>query len=205
MSQRKERRQKAQRILRALGWGGLHLDRRRPFRRALKNFKRGYAFGDKPLRVNRYLSKRTMAALEHSYARLNKGLPTASPHFSFSEWQCKDIIHYGHRMPGCEAIKVNRKLLLGLEALRAKFYPGGLTPVSGYRCPKYNATLPGAASQSQHMDGNACDTPPTVPYGQMRSLQKFSGIGIVKATGKVAHVDVRDSGTPSNPIIWYYY
>lgn len=204
---RKERHDRARRILRLLGWDEQHLDKRKNFRRALKNFKAGYALSDKPLRVNRFLSKRTMAALEHSNDRRLMKRGTASHHFSFHEMQCKCILHYGHRLPGCEAIKVTRELLLGLEAIRHHFFPSGFEPVSGYRCPRYNTSIHGA-TDSQHLYGRACDPPAQIPYGQILSLHKFSGIGIVHATGKVAHVDVRPAssgGTPSRPIIWYYY
>lgn len=126
----------------------------------------------------------------------------ASPHFTYREFSSK----------GNGWIKVNRTLLRALEKLRAAHYPAGLTIVSGYRDPAYNRSLDAAASNSQHQYGAAADVPVRIPLASVRRLGVFSGIGYVKATGLVLHVDVRGQdgapattpGTPSSPSLWTY-
>lgn len=199
-------RTEARKALDKLGWthtfnGGHDL------RRAVEDFQRGWNLGP-ALLVDGKIGKKTSAAIEESLRRLKAGKPTASEHFSFSEWTCKCGLD-GKPYANCDRVKVYRELLRGLEDLRAAFYPNGLAPVSGFRCPAYNQSI-GGASSSQHMNGAACDLPPTVRYADVARLRRFSGIGYVGATGKVAHVDVRhltasnNGGSPDRPVTWEY-
>lgn len=126
----------------------------------------------------------------------------ASAHFRYREFASK----------GNGWIKVNRTLLRGLEKLRAASYPGGLRIVSGYRDPAYNARTAGAADNSQHMYGAACDLDELATFEQVKRLGVFSGIGVQRSNGKVRHVDVRGQdgapattpGTPASPALWFY-
>lgn len=198
---------KAREAFTALGWthtfNGDH-----DLLRAVRDFQRGWNLGP-PLHVDGVLGKRTESALHTSLNRLEKGKPTASDHFSFDEWTCKCGLG-GRPYTSCARVRVHRALLRGLEDLRDSHYKGGLTPISGYRCPAYNQSI-GGASSSQHMYGAACDLETVVPYRSMAALRRFAGIGYVGSNGLVAHVDVRNvsgnnptGGTPDRPTYWVY-
>ena len=99
-------------------------------------------------------------------------------------------------------------LVWGLDRFRER---AGVpvSPVSGYRDPARNRQV-GGASSSQHLHGNACDVPQVLSTDDVRALRAFSGIGIVRATGRVAHVDVRHvgpnttGGSLERPTVWFY-
>lgn len=158
---------------------------------ALSVFKVGYAFDGTDLRGADEAT--VLVALERT-AR-NGG--RASQHFAFREFRSKGDGH----------AHVNRALVLALERYRQ--LAGATAIVSGYRDPAYNRKIGGATS-SQHMYGNAADVHPKLTEAQVRGLRVFSGIGVVAATGKVAHVDVRHvgpnttGGTPDHPTVWVY-
>lgn len=201
-------REQVQRHLHGLGWTKAELSHDGHYHQALEDFQRGWANGP-ALLVDGKHGKLTDAALREATERKHAGEGTASPHFSYAEWQC----HCGGKYKTCRRVVVWRELLKGLEELRGEFYPGGLSPVSGYRCESYNdidVYHGRGGTGSQHIYGDACDLPPTVAYHDVARLRRFSGIGIVRATGKVAHVDVRhiaghnNGGYPSAPMIWYY-
>lgn len=100
-----------------------------------------------------------------------------------------------------------RELVLALDVYRAAAGPTAIK--SGYRDPAHNAAVGGAHS-SQHMYGNAADVEPKLSEARVRGLRVFSGIGVVAATGRVAHVDVRHTGpnttggTVERPTVWLY-
>jgi hypothetical protein len=54
------------------------------------------------------------------------------------------------------------------------------------------------------------DLDPAQSENAVKRLERFSGIGIQRATGLVRHVDVRHigpnttGGSPSRPTIWFY-
>jgi hypothetical protein len=69
----------------------------------------------------------------------------------------------------------------------------------------------GGASTSQHLFGGAADVSQAATTNQVKNLKKFSGIGYQGSTGKVRHVDRRDTSgvnttnaTLSNPTVWKY-
>jgi zinc D-Ala-D-Ala carboxypeptidase len=105
-----------------------------------------------------------------------------SPHFRAREFACKH----------CGWIKTHRVLLAGLERIRPA---GGLSVVSGYRCPTHNRDI-GGATNSQHIYGTAADIPPIYTLSQVRNMRLFSGIEY-RRDGRVYHVDVRADG-PNN-------
>lgn len=173
----------AMHILHQLGWEtGTH----QRYLQALRNFQRGWRLGPR-LEVTDQLDHATSNALQISHQRHAAGKPTASEHFSFSEFACP----CKQTLPSCEGILVIRPLLNSLERLREEFYPGGLVIVSGYRCKDHNKKI-GGASSSQHLFGGAADVHERVTPAQLTKLQIFSGMGRDPHTGKVDHVDRRD-------------
>ncbi len=160
---------------------------------AIADFQRGFAFWQ--LTVDGYAGPKTRRAL--AYSRRHEG--RCSPHFRYREFASKGSKDH--------TIKLSRALVLGLEELRD--HVGPIAVDSGYRDPDHNEYV-GGAGNSQHLYGNAIDPRPDLPLAAVKRVQRFSGIGIVKASGRVAHLDVRHvgpnttGGTPTNPTIWFY-
>lgn len=184
-----------QRQLRQVGWD-IRVDGRlgARTREAIRDFKMGYAFRNPPLIRNDSPGLGFRIALKRSVRLGGK----CSEHFRFKEFASK----------GNGWIKIHFKLVRGLEKYRAKV--GSVSIVSGYRDPEHNRAV-GGVPNSQHIYGTASDIPAKVEAPAMKSLGVFSGIGIVRATGKVVHVDVRHAGpnnttggTTKNPTIWFY-
>jgi zinc D-Ala-D-Ala carboxypeptidase len=190
-----------QRLLRRCGWplavDGVKGPRTR---RAIRDFKRGYAFRPSFRRYGWRVGPLTSRRLRKS-ARLGG---RASAHFRFIEFA--SLTRGGCRGTGW--IEVKKELVRGLERYR-RLVGGPVAIVSGFRDPEKNRCV-GGASGSQHLYGNAADVPPVLSLDRVRSLHRFSGIGIQRATGRVRHVDVRHvlpnptGGTPQNPTIWLY-
>lgn len=83
---------------------------------------------------------------EHLFVAM--GLDKRWHNFSFDELKCK----------GTGALRVHYETLDNLQKLRYALRQP--IPVNSYyRHPDYNATLPGASPNSQHMLGRAVDTP----------------------------------------------
>lgn len=116
-----------------------------------------------------------------------------TPHFTVNEFACKH----------CGWPRVHHTLLAGLERLRARYYSGGLSIVSGYRCETHNTNI-GGARGSQHTLGRAADIPPRVSVDTVASLRLFSGLEYQpKISGRsCVHVDTRTSASSSNPNIF---
>lgn len=179
--------------LRALGWPiAVDGDFGPATHEAVSDFQRGYTFVN--LAVDGWAGPQTWDALNLSVYFGGH----ASPHFRFAEFKSK----------GNGWIKVHRELLRGLEKYRA--IAGAFAPISGYRDLRYNQKI-GGARNSQHLYGNASDTPPRLKVAEVKALRVFSGIGFNESSGLVAHVDVRHLG-PSNttggsvnaPTVWKY-
>lgn len=181
--------------------------------RRVNEFQRAWNLGT-PLRVDGILGPLTGAALATSIRRKGQGRGDLSEHFSAREFRC----HCGGREPGCLLTRVHRKLLESLEAHRAEYSPGGLVIVSGYRCPRRNVEVGGAA-MSQHLYGTAADLVPLVDKDRVIGDHRFAGVGYQAATDKVRHVDRRDvvdadgvmpatvnttSSSTSHPAVWRY-
>jgi len=159
---------------------------------AIKDFQRGWA--PYPLLQDGFAGPQTIKALQDC---------------AIADGRCGIYFHYREfKSSGNGWIRVDRNLVAGLDRYRERYGPTSV--VSGYRDPAYNHSIPGAASNSQHMYGNACDLNPVASVSAVRNLQVFSGIGIIRASGLVRHVDVRHvgpnttGGTPMSPTIWYY-
>lgn len=189
------------RSLRSLGWLCRTGDETR---RAVEDFQRGWFLGN-PLTVDGLAGTNTQNALAVSVQRLAAGEPTASAHFSFSEWACG----CGGNKPGCRVIMVHRPLLADLEVYRSTLGQP-VTIASGYRCELHNAEV-GGAKDSQHLYGGAADVDYALSDRQVAALRRFSGIGRSAKTHLVRHVDVRHltghnstGGTPDRPTIWDY-
>lgn len=137
-----------------------------------------------------------------------------SAHYSRSEFRCHHCGHLPHDpLP---------ELLEAAETIRAVGFPHGLTVVSGYRCPAYQASLrkrmpTRAARRSQHSMLAALDFPPLMHPDDVIGLRVFSGVGwqYIGPLGrrrKVAvHGDVRHASgynptrsTPARPAVWQY-
>lgn len=115
-------------------------------------------------------------------------------HFSWSEFAC----HNGEQVP--KDLRPNtEKLCKNLEIIRSELGDKSITINSGYRAPSYNANVPGAAKNSQHMYGNAADivvsgyTP-----GQVHAkIEELIAAGKIQDGGlgkyhSFTHYDVRD-------------
>jgi hypothetical protein len=158
---------------------------------AVEDFQRGFA----KLLVDGHARPKTLEALKASVEQGGK----CSPNFAFNEIKSS----------GNDWIKVSRELVLGLEDYR-ELVGKPVSVVAGYRDPQKNAGIPGAAKNSQHMYGNACDLEPVNPTAAVKTLKRFSGIGYQGATGLVRHVDVRHVGPNTtkssvrDPAIWIY-
>ncbi len=185
------------------------------YRQAVKDFQAMWNLGT-TLDIDGLVGPKTSAALALSERRRRSGLGTASAHFSFSEFAC----HCGGRFAACRRIAgegklgngrhVGRVLLQDLEATRAKFYPHGMSIVSGYRCDGHNSAVGGATS-SQHRWGAAADIAPVASTNAIKATHRFAGIGFQGSSGKVRHVDRRDvsgvnptHGTRTAPTVWRY-
>jgi hypothetical protein len=116
-----------------------------------------------------------------------------SPHFKLTEFAC----------PHCHWPRAHWTLLRGLESLRTKYYPSGLTIVSGYRCTQHNSDI-GGAPGSWHIQGRAADIPPLVSVDSVKAMGLFSGLEYQpKISGRrCTHVDTRTSFTAANPSIF---
>lgn len=172
-------------VLRNLGWRVRTSGERT---QAIKHFQLGWALGG-ALKADGVVGPKTTAALTTSEKRRRAGQGTVSAHFSFSEFACQCHGKYSD----CPRIWVKRELLVSLEMLRTRFYPGGLSIVSGCRCNAHNEAVGGVAN-SQHLLGSACDIPYTrgCSSKQLAQLRIFAGLGRSRSTGLVRHVDRRD-------------
>ncbi|MDR3280203.1 MAG: DUF882 domain-containing protein [Synergistaceae bacterium] len=80
-----------------------------------------------------------------------------SPHFKLREFQCGC----------CKTVKLRPELLAMLEELR-RLRNSPIVITSGYRCPKHNRAVGGAAF-SRHMNGAAADI--YAPHAEQITLE----------------------------------
>ena len=81
------------------------------------------------------------------YSLKNDGAKQLSPAFRVREFRCRD---------GTDTILIDDELVVLLQCIREHF--GAKVHItSGYRTAAYNATLPGASKNSQHIQGRAAD------------------------------------------------
>ena len=112
-----------------------------------------------------------------------------SPFFFAHEFASKD---------GAVTIIIHKDMLDKLNTLRqALNKPVVIT--SGYRTPEHNARIPGAATESMHLEGKAADITVAgmTPAQVAEAAEKvgFNGIGVYST---FTHVDVRDTKTRWN-------
>lgn len=189
-------------ILRNLGW---RVRSSGELRQAVMHFQEGWRLGQ-ALEPDGVVGPRTSAAMVKSEANRRAGRPTASRHFSFDDFACK----CGGKYPTCPRIWVKGALIDSLEKLRARYYPDGMTIVSGCRCRQHNAAV-GGARASQHMSGAAADLEYAVTSEKVAAMKIFGGIGRSGSNRMVRHVDRRDvternltGGTRTRPTQWNY-
>ena len=162
---------------------------------AIKQFQRGYARAKLPIDGEVRLVSRTYRAIKWSVEHGGR----CSKNFTYREVG---------KSRGNGQIKLDRRLVLALEAYR-KRVGHGVQIVSGYRDCDYNDGIPGAARCSRHSDccgnpgGDAADLVPELSFNQVKALGVFTGIGIIRANGKVRHGDVRP-GSVRSPTTWFY-
>lgn len=81
------------------------------------------------------------------YSLKKDGAKQLSPAFRVREFRCRD---------GTDTILIDEGLVVLLQCIREHF--GAKVHItSGYRTAAYNATLPGASKNSQHIQGRAAD------------------------------------------------
>jgi hypothetical protein len=129
-----------------------------------------------------------------------------STHLLWTELACHNGSPYPFEWRSDRAVA----LALTFEDIRALL---GNTPVvilSGYRTEKYNATLEGAASKSQHVQGRALDIwhpahEPSVVYQTIRSAQRDGGLPLLGGIGlyrTFVHIDVRPKVPKGHLATW---
>lgn len=168
-------------ILRNLGW---RVRTTAEYVQAVKHFQGGYNIGT-ALVVDGAVGPKTLAALRQSDARRKAHLPTASAHFSFTEYQCR----CGGAFSNCARVWVTRRNLAEIEQYR-KGVGQGVAIVSGCRCPGHNKAV-GGATASQHLLGKATDFAPLKPVAWFteHEIYKPGGLGANPAK-LVRHGDV---------------
>lgn len=70
-----------------------------------------------------------------------------TPNFTVYEFRCRD---------GSDTVMIDESLVVLLQCIREHFV-AKVHITSGYRTAAYNATLPGASKNSQHIQGRAAD------------------------------------------------
>ena len=106
------------------------------------------------------------------------------PNFTVSELQC----------PCCKELKMDQEFLYKLQTMRYKLgFPFLIN--SGYRCEKYNLSLPKSSELSQHLKGRAVDIDTTRLGGHKKFILieaaievGMNGIGIYR---NFLHIDNR--------------
>jgi uncharacterized protein YcbK (DUF882 family) len=126
----------------------------------------------------------SMAEKSIQYSLSKDGNKDLSDNFKVSDFKCRD---------GSDIVLINPSLISLLEKIREHFGKP-VVVVSGYRTPKYNKSISGAANNSQHMYGNAADikiqgVSPREIYNWMNGWHK-GGLGVYPT---FTHVDVRDT------------
>ena len=117
---------------------------------AVQRFQRAYG-----LTADAVAGPRTQAALNALESPDGSTL-----HFNFSEFTSHDGSGFSGGAGGISSATVHenvRQLMYKLEALRHKAGDRAVTVNSGIRSVRYNATVPGSASGSQHCYGIAAD------------------------------------------------
>lgn len=149
-----------------------------------KIFQRAYSLG-KALKVDGDFGPLTEAAAD----RCKRYGYRLSVHFHWTEFACP----CGGKERGCKVWQIDTRVLRGLEDLRRKSYPQGLTIVSGYRCPTVNKRV-GGSSTSLHMRGLAADIPARiVPSQWPRGIRYLNEMGYKTWHGKITHVGYKAS------------
>lgn len=129
-----------------------------------------------------------------------------SAHLSWEELACHDGTDYP------AGWREDRAVALAETFEKVRQLLGGVPIVilSGYRTERYNATLEGAASKSQHVQGRALDIwhpahEPKVIYVAIRIAQKDGRLPLLGGLGVYAsfvHLDVRPKPSSGHLATW---
>jgi len=174
-----------QQALRTIGWPVSVDGQAGPqTKSAVWDFQSGFAF--RPLAIDGQAGPQTQEALREC---LDKG-GKCSAYFAFREFKSK----------GNGWIKIARLHAFRLDRYREQVGP--VSVISGHRDEAHNRKV-GGAKDSRHLHGDGTDIPGARSLDQVRNMRLFTGIGVVRATGRVVHVDSRP-GDPANPTTWRY-
>lgn len=118
-----------------------------------------------------------------------------SSHLFWSELACHDGTPYPSEFRGDRAVM----LAATFEHVRELLGNLPIVILSGYRTKEYNATLEGAASKSQHIEGRALDLwhPTMTPRGVYVTILREARHGTLPLLGGIGlyptfvHIDVR--------------
>ena len=128
-----------------------------------------------------------------------------TPHFSVDEFACHDGTPYPEEWVKDRLVPLCNQL----EVIRHACGDRPIIVLSGYRTAAYNAGCPGAATASQHIDGNAADIQvegmaPSDVHRVIIDLDDsgeimIGGLGIYTAWN---HVDIRERPADGHLAMW---
>lgn len=129
-----------------------------------------------------------------------------SEHLSWAELACHDFSVYP------EGWRMDRAVTLAVTFEDARAILGNVPIVilSGYRTESYNATLEGAASKSQHVQGRALDIwhpamEPRDVYAALHQAQSMGALPLLGGLGlyrSFVHLDVRPKVPKGHLATW---
>lgn len=177
--------------LNALGW---RTDTDARYHQAVYDFRAM----EPGLRPGRKAGLATQRRLKRALGRKRAGLPTLNRYYSHADFSCKCRGQYR----ACKRIAMRRRTVARVTRM-SRWAGRRVGFISAYRCWDHNRQV-GGATLSQHPRGRALDIETTWRFDTIKARRMWTGIGIVAATGRVAHVDTRPGFSVSSPVTWFY-